>query len=428
MLEYLPAWLLLTIGGLIVFHAPITVWVGVHVPSLALGVKAWKEILMLVAAGFLVVALMQVGQLKEFIKKPVIALALLYIAIHIISLGFYPQAAQPAVAGLMIDLRYIVYFVLVYAFLTLYPSYKKSFILVGVTGALIVVGFAVMQLFLPKTSLEALGYGDSTIKPYMTVDQNPDYIRHNSTLRGPNPLGAYASIVLAGVVAYGVRKGRGVAAGGVKLAHVFLAVGGAVALWISYSRSAVLGTLVAIIAILVAAYGWRLSRRSVVVLASIAIVAGGLLFAFRDTNFIKNVVLHNSPTTGAAVDSNAGHLQSLQDSLGRLAVQPFGAGIGSTGSASILNGDGLIIENQYLMIAHEVGWAGLGLFIALFITIMIGLWSRRQDWLALTMFGSGLGLAVVGLMLPVWADDTVSIIWWGLAAVMVSDRSDSNKM
>jgi hypothetical protein len=48
------------------------------------------------------------------------------------------------------------------------------------------------------------------------------------------------------------------------------------------------------------------------------------------------------------------------------------------------------------------------------------LWARRADWLALTLFGSGIGLSVVGLLLPVWVDDTVSIIWWGMAAVILA--------
>ena len=30
-----------------------------------------------------------------------------------------------------------------------------------------------------------------------------------------------------------------------------------------------------------------------------------------------------------------------------------------------------------------------------------------------------MGLAFVGLLLPVWVDDTVSILWWGLAAIAI---------
>jgi hypothetical protein len=49
--------------------------------------------------------------------------------------------------------------------------------------------------------------------------------------------------------------------------------------------------------------------------------------------------------------------------------------------------------------------------------ILARLWGLRKDWLALGVFASGIGLAIVGIFLPVWTDDTVSIIWWGLAAI-----------
>ena len=100
--------------------------------------------------------------------------------------------------------------------------------------------------------------------------------------------------------------------------------------------------------------------------------------------------------------------------------QPFGAGIGSTGSASLYGAQPLIVENQYLFIAHEVGWIGLALFLIIFVKILQQLWKRRADWLALGVFASGIGLALIGLLLPVWVDDTVAIIWWGLAAVAIA--------
>jgi hypothetical protein len=53
---------------------------------------------------------------------------------------------------------------------------------------------------------------------------------------------------------------------------------------------------------------------------------------------------------------------------------------------------------------------------------MIRLWQRRTDWLALGLFSSGIGLALIGLLLPVWVDDTVSIVWWGLAAVAIAKK------
>jgi hypothetical protein len=103
-----------------------------------------------------------------------------------------------------------------------------------------------------------------------------------------------------------------------------------------------------------------------------------------------------------------------------MVAQPFGAGVGSTGSASLIGGEGFIIENQYLMIAHEVGWLGLGLFVWLYWCIMQALWRRRDSWLGLGVWASGLSLALIGFVLPVWADDVVSIVWWGLAALAIA--------
>lgn len=417
LLEYLPAWLLLMVFGFIVIHAPLTVWLGVQVPQLAVPIKAWKEVLTLGALALLTAALYQRGRLNAFVRQPLIAIALVYSALHVFMIGLYPQGLQATVAGLLIDLRYVLYFVAVAAFLHLYPSYARSFLRVGVVGAVIVIGFAVMQLFLPKDILSTLGYGANTIEPYLTVDKNPDYIRFNSTLRGPNPLGAYATIVLVGVAAFVLHARRSVKAGAIPWLAGALGVGGVVALWVSYSRSALVAALVAVSIVLVARYGALMNRWAWYGAAAVFIAAAGVIYVAKDTTFIQNVVLHNNPGTGAVVDSNTAHAESLFEGLGRMAIQPLGAGIGSTGSASLLGSTGLIIENQYLMIAHEVGWLGLGLFLVLFCMVLRQLWRQRKNWLALGVFASGLGLAVIGLMLPVWADDTVSIVWWGLVAI-----------
>lgn len=151
----------------------------------------------------------------------------------------------------------------------------------------------------------------------------------------------------------------------------------------------------------------------------LAVTLAGLLFAFRDNPVVSSLVLHDSPTTGAHIDSNEGHWDSLAEGTARMLAQPFGAGVGSTGSASLYGNEGFILENHYLFIAHEVGWVGLGLFLWLFVEIMLRLWRRRQSALALGVFGAGIGLALIGLLLPVWADDTVSIVWWGLAALAI---------
>ncbi len=429
--EYIPAWLLLMVFGFIVVHAPLTVWVGAHVPSLAVTIKSWKELLTGLAAILVIIALYRRHMLGSFTAKPVVAALLVYIALHLMAMGIYPHGVHQTVAGLMIDLRYVAYFLTVYAFLHLYPQYRQPFIRVGIVGAVIVVGFAVMELFLPKNTLSLLGYGNATIQPYLTVDKNPNYIRYNSTLRGPNPLGAYAIMVLAGAVAYAAMARRRLAERRTQVALGLLLVASAVALWVSYSRSAVIGAVIALGVVAWVVFGLRLSKKLVYAAIVAVVVAGGLLYAARNTSFVQNVVVHNNPTTGAAIDSNTAHAESLMQGLQRVAVEPLGAGIGSTGSASLFGSSSMVIENQYLMIAHEVGWMGLALFVYANGLVLVQLYRRRADWLALAAFSSGIGLAVVGLMLPVWADDTVSIVWWGLAAIALIGgtygRSTTNK-
>lgn len=418
-LERIIAWLLLIIWGLIVLHAPLTVWLVSQ--GAPVYVKAWKEILMLVAAILLLIHVLKLKKLALFTRDPLIWAAGTYGLINLIMAVSIPTTLAAALAGLAINLRYVLYFVLVYVFVRLYPEYRRSFLKIGITGIAIVIGFAVLQLALPHDVLKYLGYSQDTIAPYLTVDENPNYIRENSTLRGPNPLGAYAGSVIILTLAYLISKWKVLRRDNQQWVGIGVIVASTIALWVSYSRSALLATVVGVILVLVMSFGRRLSRKQLLTLAVGTLVLACLGWAIRDTSFVHNVILHDNPTTGANVDSNGGHLSSLQDGWNRMVAQPFGAGIGSTGSASLLSDSSLIIENQYLMIAHEVGWYGLAAFLWLYYLVMVELWRRRHaSWWAVGVWASGVGLALIGLVLPVWVDDTVSILWWGLAALVIA--------
>ena len=422
-LEQFIAWLLLLIWGLIVIHAPLTVWLTSQgVPDY---VKAWKEILMAVAALLLLVHTLRLKKVRLFIRDPFIIIAGAYGIIHLIIAFCLPTGWAVTLAGLAIDLRYVLYFVLVYAFIRLHPSYYHSFVRVGIIGAVIVVGFAVLQLALPHDVLKYLGYSKDTIAPYLTVDENTAYVRENSTLRGPNPLGAYAGSVAIIVTAYLLTRWKTLRTRWSQVGLASLLVASFVALWVSYSRSALLGTVVGLGLVMAVRMARHMNRKQWATLAVGTLVLACIGFAVRDSSFVNNVILHDNPTTGANVDSNSGHLSSLNDGWTRMLAQPFGSGVGSTGSASLLSDSPTIIENQYLMIAHEVGWFGLGIFVWLYYLIMVGLWHRRSSWLALGVWASGISLALVGVLLPVWVDDTVAIVWWGLAALVIAYKEKS---
>lgn len=414
--------ILFVIFGGIVLHAPLSVGLGVLFPSADLLIKSWKEILMLVA-GLLMLVLLFRKNRWEILKSPLILIITGYALLHLLLLPVFSQGLTSTIAGLFIDLRYLLFFVLMYVAICLYPQLRRPFIMTFFAGAFVVAAFALLQVFvLPHDVLKYIGYNTSTIVPYLTVDQNPQYVRINSTLRGPNPLGAYAVIVLAVFFAFWL-KARSTKPQQWRLAISVIVIGSFVALWASYSRSALIAAFVAVGVVVVTTAGRRIPRKFWIILGLIVVFAAGGLIAARNTNFVSNVLLHNNMTTGAAVDSNTGHAESLKDGLIRLVHQPLGGGIGSTGSASLYGAHPLIVENQFLFVAHEAGWLGLALFIYITFLVLRAVWRQRADWLAMGVFASGIGLVLIGLLLPVWVDDTVGIIWWGLAAVAICPNS-----
>jgi hypothetical protein len=410
---------LLLIFGLIVLHAPMSVWLGTTFEGYDLLIKSWKEILMVVLAPVAVYLLWRNRPVaRELLRDKLLWLIGAYGALHLLLVAVFRSDAASEFAGLAIDLRYVLFFVLVYIALKLQPNLKKRFLRVGLVAAAVVLAFSLLQIFvLPKDALSTIGYGDDTIAPYITIDQNEDYVRINGTLRGPNPLGAYMVIIMAVVsasVLYKKLTRKRIAA----LAVIMTAP--AMALWSSHSRSA---WLAAAAALLVVGFA-SLARRKVPYLKYLAVAAvcllvivGSALYVFRYSSFVQNTVLHVNPESSVSSKSNVEHAASLIVGTDRALRQPFGGGVGSTGSASLLTDSPTIIESQYLFVAHETGWLGIGLFLAITYVLLWRLWRRRENALALGVFAAGIGLVLIGLLLPVWADDTVSLVWWGLAAV-----------
>ncbi len=413
--------ILALIFGLIVLHAPLTVWLGTRIPDHDLLFKAWKEILMAVALVLGVWLAVKNGLAKKMWHDKLFLAIAAFALIHLILLALMPPGFKAAAAGLMIDLRYLLFFVLVYIALKLEPDYRPMFLKLVRAGGIIVIGFALLQIFvLPADILTHIGYSKATISPYLTVDKNPHYIRINSTLRGPNPLGAYVVIWLSLAITYAMRKGRKFKYS--RLLLQFLAImAGLTVLWATYSRSALAGLFMSLVLVLVATVWQKRSVRKWLVATAVLVVAvGGLLLAASNTTFVQQVAFHNNPQGGSKIDSNQAHVSSLEVSAKETLSHPLGSGVGSTGSASLLGNNPAVVENQYLFVAHESGWLGLLVFLYILVVVFRRLWRAKDDWLALGVLASGTGLALIGLLLPVWADDTVSLIWWGLAAVALA--------
>lgn len=409
--------ILMVIFGGIVLHAPLSVGLGVLFPDYSLLIKSWKEILMIIAAIMAVSIVTRRHLWRELLNDWIIRLISAFAVLHMVLIPFLYQGAASVAAGLAIDLRFLLFFGLMYVAMKVLPRYRARMVQIGIVGAFIVVCFATLQLFLPPDILSYIGYSRDTIMPYLTIDKNPNYIRVNSTLRGPNPMGAYAGMVL-GLLTAALLKGRlQMRDRKTYILTGILATCSIIALWISYSRSALVAGVATVLVVLAAVAIQRMSRRAWIAGFVIVFAFAGSVVASMGSPFVSNILLHENPDGGSVISSNDDHVKSLESGLRELVTQPLGAGIGSTGSASLFSDNHTVIENQYLFVAHEAGWLGLLLFVALYALILLKLWRRRSDWLSLGVFASGIGLGIIGLLLPVWADDTVSIVWWGLAAI-----------
>lgn len=413
---YVATVLLLTVFFGIVFHAPLSVFFGQFFYSDA--IKAWKEIILLVTLPVVIYVVWRAKTYQSIAKDKLIQLTAAYISLHALFAFFSQTSEYQKIAGLMIDLRYIVMFVLVFCLVITVPKLKKVFLKIAIVAACISIGFALLQAtVLPRDILTYIGYSQETITPYLTVDKNDDYTRINGTLRGPNPLGAYIVILFSLLTAWVIRNKKTAQKNRWLIAGVAVVL--ATVAWSTYSRSALLALVISasiLLYIYVKKYeAWTYIAAAIIVIATISSI-----FLFRSSAFVQNVVLHNNPDGGSQIDSNDDHARSIEQGWLRALYQPYGAGIGSTGSASLKSQQPIIIENQYLFVAHETGWFGLGLFVVMFTSILARLYSYRRDWLSLGLFASGIGLAIIGLFLPVWSDDTVSMIWFGLAAISIA--------
>lgn len=417
-------WGLLVVMLGVVLHAPFSVAVQTYVPEYGVPAKAWKEIVLVALGALAVIMVTKRGMWRACLSDRFIQLAGAFLLIHVILAVAFGGDVQSVAAGLLIDLRFVGMTVLTYLLVLLRPGVTRRLFAAAAAGATIIVGFGLLQItLLPDDTLAVLGYSKETITPYTTIDSNPDYVRINSTVRGPNPLGALAVVYVALGVAYlflggtrgSVRK---------KVVAATSVVGSIAVLFASYSRSAYLAFAAAMAAMILSTV--RVSRRLITAgFIGVALVAA-VLVPLSSTDWFSNVVLHEDPESTVMTKSNDAHLGSFVDGFERMVRQPLGAGVGSTGSASLYDdssSNDTIIENHYFFVAHESGWIGMVVFIGLFGLVMVRLWRRQSDWHALGLFASGIGLAIIGLLLPVWADETVALTWWGLAGAVIAPIS-----
>ncbi|MFI5275552.1 MAG: hypothetical protein ACHQT5_01880, partial [Candidatus Saccharimonadales bacterium] len=188
--------------ALIPFHAFLTVW-GASLLGHYTLLRLWKELLLLVLGSVALWLVFRDKHLRmQFLGSWLFRLMLAYFALIVLlgllALRSHTVNSAALYEGLIEDLRLVTFFFIAWVAASYSPWLKAHWKQLLLIPAAIVVIFGLLQAFaLPADFLTHFGYGAATIKPFDTVDQNIQFVRVQSTLRGADPLGAYLIVVLA---------------------------------------------------------------------------------------------------------------------------------------------------------------------------------------------------------------------------------------
>lgn len=411
---------------LLPYHAFLSVWVGSSF-GVYRYVQLWKEAV--VALTFCLVLLsFSKHALQEYVRENrwLLGAGTGYVLLTLIfGLMTYAKGAVNTDAlafAFIINIRYLLFFLTTHMLFSQYRPPVKWLRLIVIPAIPVVLFGLVQQFLLPPRFLEHFGYSMYTILPFQYVDNNPEYLRVQSFLRGANPLGAYLVIVLSALMYYLaiVRSWRS------RVATVACTILVCATLYYTYSRSAWLGVLAACLVLLaVIARRTTIKHKKVLIAAfftvSFIVVIGGIAFVQNNPDS-QYAIFHSKSTSDSRPTSNSVRAAFMRQGLQNISKHPFGTGPGTAGPASVHNTrqEPRIPENYFMQIALETGLQGLLLFMVVYIWVGNALWRRRADGLALVLFVSLIGITVVNMVSHAWADDTLSLIWWGLAGIAMA--------
>lgn len=406
---------------LLPFHALLTVWLGSVVGHYTI-LRLWKEVL-LAAIAIKVVYLLAVDTRlrKQLLESRLNQAILAYIAVTTTwgaaVLILHKVSAKALGYGLIVNLRFLVFFLVVWVAAVKAPKAFASWPKWLWWPLAVVVGFGLLQYFvLPYDFLRHFGYNDQTIFPYETINHNIHHPRIFSTLRGANPLGAYLVLTLS-LLAVTWKKQM-------KNWQTVLLAGGVGVLFMTFSRSAWIGlVLSAIVITWCSIKSEKAKQRGLMLVAAGVVVLAGVGFALRHNTTLQDYVFHTNDRSTISISSNEGHVSALRDGAQDVATEPLGRGPGSAGPASVYNNNKVrIAENYFIQVGQETGWPGLFFFLLINLYLAGELWSRRQNSLALGLFAALIGLTFINLLSHAWTDDTVAYVFWGLSAVALATK------
>lgn len=406
---------------LVPFYAVLSVWFYSLVGHFTL-VRLWDEYLLCFLVFIGLVKVFNNEKLRSFVvndwlSRLTASYILLTILLGLVGYFNHDVSLKATFYGLLINLRYLIWFGVIRLLATDLKIKDTTLFKIIFYPLSLVVIFGLLQFFLlPHSFLGHFGYGNGTYPQFITINQNSPTIRIQSFLRGPNPLGAYLAAVLCILIAYLVKAKK-------KLWPLALLLISFFALYLTFSRSSIIGLVVGVVTLFFMTLRTTKQRNwyiSIVIILCLFLGTGYLLTKNNQT--IEDVLLHHNNHSTAVITSNQGHLAALKTNLKQVIKTPLGNGPGSSGQASWYNSGHSVSnpEDYFIQIAEEVGWLGLILYLAILAKVAHKLWQNRDHPLALGLLSGLVAISIISLFSYTWSDDTLAFLWWGLAGITLS--------
>lgn len=388
------------------FHAFISVTVGSIGIDRVL-IQLWKELLILLMA----VAWFAYCIAKRRITIKNDATNIFFLAIIALSLVvtlFVHPNTTAVLYGIKTNLVAISLFFVAQTPLSSKTFLKRNLHLIIIIPGLIVSLLAIAQgVILSPQLLEKIGYNAATINPRQIVDGSLSFYRAFATLGGPNQLGAYLIVPLVFCIVYSRRLKSW------PLAVMSLPI--MAGIFLSYSRSAWIGTGLAILLTLLIVIDKKYRLLFLSIAASLILVGGLVVYNQLEKNSrLENVLLHGSYSENQLLGSDQNRLQALTDATAAVNRNPLGHGLGAAGPASFRAEKAFISENWYLQIAYEIGILGLVLYLFAFTGLLGEFYRGLKDPMAASLFPITISILLMNLFLHTWADSTLVLIMFSL--------------
>lgn len=382
-------------------------------------ISTWKEVVILLLSITAFIYWLKNRSTFKFDSINTLALGIIGLSL-LVSVGNLAYHSSFWV-GLKTNILPIVLFAVAQIFSTNFTSKRLRYLLFIPAGIVTVLAILQPYLFHPALLLK-IGYGpegsSGTIIAGQYIESAASTVRAFSTLGGPNQLGTYLLIPALVSASYFINQR--------KWQYLLLTLVFSTGVYVSYSRSALIGLLFGI-GVLVAL---RLpSKLRLATFISLGIVLAGLLYLLLSPNQCSYVnalpkpLIHGSCDNGLLSGSDKQRVESQHNGVVAIQKQPFGYGLGSAGPASFYNAKPLITENWYLQIAIEIGVLGLLLYLVFFVLLGREYYLMIKNKTADVVWPSAglatlIAVGVASMFLHAPADSTLAIIGFTLLGII----------